>query len=393
MESFKTMVNLLVCQKSKIKDWKEHFEKYYFIQVYDLTKPKELSEFEGVMVGGKHRVIGIINYELAFRRIQLLSLHDFTLMLDESSLIQNESAKRTKFIMQLQPKNLILLSGTPTGGKYENLYSQLHLLGWEISKDLYWKQYVETEWVETSDGYFRKDVIGYKNVDRLKDKLAAHGAVFMKTTDAGITLPPMNKIQLKVPVSKEYKKFRKTKLIEIEGKELVGDSVLTDMLYQRMLCGQYNQDKLEAFKDLAESTEERLLVFYNFNDELEKLKTIAEELEKPISIVNGEIKDTKNFEKFSNAILFGQYQASSMGLNLQACWQTVYFTLPLSSELFEQSHARTNRIGQNQPCFYYYLMCEGSIEEHILDTLNLRKDYTDELFKRYNQKNDKKTKK
>lgn len=337
--------------------------------------------------------IGIINYELAFRRMQLLSLHDFTLMLDESSLIQNESAKRTKFIMQLQPKNIILLSGTPTGGKYENLYSQLHLLGWEISKDLYWKQYVETEWVETSDGYFRKDVIGYKNVDRLKDKLAAHGAVFMKTTDVGITLPPMNKIQLKVPVSKEYKKFRKTKLIEIEGKELVGDSVLTDMLYQRMLCGQYNQDKLEAFKNLAESTDDRLIVFYNFNDELEKLKAIAEELEKPISIVNGEIKDTKNFEKFSNAILFGQYQASSMGLNLQACWQTVYFTLPLSSELFEQSHARTNRIGQNQPCFYYYLMCEGSIEEHILDTLNLRKDYTDELFKRYNQKNDKKTKK
>lgn len=66
-------------------------------------------------------IIGIINYELAFRRPELSKLSDFTLMLDESSLIQNETAKRSKFILKkLNPSNVILLSGTPTSGKYEN---------------------------------------------------------------------------------------------------------------------------------------------------------------------------------------------------------------------------------------------------------------------------------
>ena len=93
----------------------------------------------------------------------LKTLSGFTLMLDESSLIQNENAKRSKLILGLNPDNVILLSGTPTGGKYEKLWSQCRLLGWNISKELFWKQYIETEWVE-DDGFWRKQITGYKNV-------------------------------------------------------------------------------------------------------------------------------------------------------------------------------------------------------------------------------------
>ena len=59
----------------------------------------------------------------------------------------------------------------------------------------------------------------------------------------------------------------------------------------------------------------------------------------------------------------------------------VFYTLPLSSELYEQAKKRIHRIGQDQPCFYYQLICTGSIEERILATLEMRKDYTEELFK------------
>ena len=116
-------VNLLICQKSKIADWIEHFEKHYeHIQVLNLTDKKQFAAFEFVELSACVMVVGIINYELAWRRKQLLQLHDFTLMLDESSLIQNSKAKQSKFILKLQPKNVILLSGTPCSGRYENLY-------------------------------------------------------------------------------------------------------------------------------------------------------------------------------------------------------------------------------------------------------------------------------
>lgn len=350
----------------------EHFRQYYAIYVYDLTNKKDFTDFMFYAPRNEGSfIIGIINYELAFRRSKLAELKDFTLMLDESSLIQNETAKRSKFILKkLKPKNVILLSGTPTSGKYERLWSQMNLLGWNISKKMYYSQYVDVEY--TDEGY--PIIKGYKNVERLKRKMREHGCVFMKS-DEVLDLPEQNFINVDVPETKEYKHFKKHGIVKFNDVELVGDTTLTKLLYSRMLCGQYNSDKLKAFQDLVESTEDRLIIFYNFNDELERLTEICD---KPISIVNGQTKDLTAYISCNNSITFVQYQAGAMGLNLQKANKIIYFTPPLSSELFEQSKKRIHRIGQNQPCFYYQL--KSGIDYRIYDTLEMRKDFTDKLF-------------
>jgi len=379
--------NIIICQKSKINDWMKHFKDYYpRIQVYNLTDKKQLDDFishDTAWAGypGATMTVGIINYDLVFRRSELLQLEHFTLMLDESSQIQNDTAKRTKFILKMKPDNVILLSGTPTSGKYENLWSQMHLLGWEISKELYNRQYVN--WVKVEQDGFIHFVIDkeepYKNVDRLKKKMRDHGSVFMKTEEC-FDLPEQIFIPITVPKTKEYNTFRKKGLVTIEGTELVGDSTLTKRLYSRMLCGHYNKDKLQAFKDLASSTKDRLIVFYNFNAELDALQRIAAELERPVSQVNGHVKDLTAYENEEDSITLVQYQAGAMGLNLQKANKVVFFTLTDKSELFEQAKKRVHRIGQNKTCFYYLMMCKDSVEEVILETLNQRKDFTDELF-------------
>ena len=98
--------------------------------------------------------------------------------------------------------------------------------------------------------------------------------------------------------------------------------------------------------------------------------------------MNGSIKDLAAYELHSDSITFVQYQAGAMGLNLQKACRMVFFTLPLSSELFEQAKKRIHRIGQDRSCFYYELICKGSIEEKILETLEMRKDYTEKLFEK-----------
>lgn len=139
--------SILICQKSKIADWRSHFADYYRndISAYDLSDKKQYADFIENPVGFRYQ-LGIINYELVFRRPDLLNIHFITMMLDESSMITNPTAKRTKFIHKMNADNVILLSGTPTGGKYEKLWSQLRLLGWNISKELFFKQYVVQEW-------------------------------------------------------------------------------------------------------------------------------------------------------------------------------------------------------------------------------------------------------
>ena len=380
-------VNLVVCQKSKIQDWKDHFFQYYIDKMkcdesgawcYDLTDSNGID----MMMHSRYRtIIGIINYDLLWRRPELMKLTDFTLLLDESSLIQTETAKRSKFILKMQPKNVILLSGTPSGGRYEKLWSQMHLLGWSISKKMYWQQFVVVDYLDMLDRSI-PIVTGYKNVERLKRKMAEYGCQFLKT-DEVFDLPSQNFQKLRITASKEYRKFRQDKIVRLEdGTELVGDTTLTRMLYERQLCGIYSQEKLKAFADLLESTEDRLIVFYNFTKELEALKAICDASGRPYSVVNGSVKDLSAYDQKNDSVTFLQYQAGAMGLNLQKACRMVFFTLPLSSELYEQAKKRIHRIGQNNHCFYYQLICKGSVEERILKTLEMRKDFTEKLFEK-----------
>lgn len=398
-------VNLIVCQKSKVRDWMNHFKEHYpmTFTIIDGTKEKMDFIFKSLESNVCPTVI-VINYELAWRRKQLLQLENFTLMLDESSLIQNQKAKQTKFIMKMNPKNVILLSGTPTAGKYENLWSQINLLGWSISEKVYNSQYVN--WTTIEAGGVKHKIVDkadpYKNVDRLKRKLKEHGVIFMKTEEA-FELPEQVEIPVVVPSSKEYRKFCKDKVITINtlsliektddcsdfyGQdvtptvELVGDTQLTERLCKRQLCGMYSKEKLDAFRNLVESTRDRLIVFYNFNHELERLKGILKSMNRPVSVVNGSEKDLTAYEQEDDSVTLIQYQAGAMGLNLQKANKIIYFTIPDKSELFEQSKKRIHRIGQEKTCFYYFLLVRNSVETNeILPTLKVRKEWSDELFK------------
>lgn len=366
---FNTKYNLVVCQKSKVVDWVNHFKKFYPDKnVIDFTKPKARIE-PGIIV---------VNYELAWRRPELLHMQKLTLMLDESSMIQNETAKRSRFILKLFPDNVILLSGTPTAGKYEKLWSQCRLLGWNITKRDYYARYIIEREINIKTSQFPiKIVVGYRNVEELKNMLRFHGAYFLETEDV-LELPEQTFVTIDVPVTPQYRMFQKDRVVTVKDRTLVGDMTLNRLMYSRQLCGMYNANKLAAFADLLDSTDDRLVVFYNFNEELDALKAIAKG--RPISEINGHTKDQRAFDEHDNAVIFVQYQAGAMGLNLQKANKIVYFTLPLSSELFEQSKKRTHRIGQQNTCFYYTLLCRDSVEEKILESLNMRRDYTNALF-------------
>jgi len=380
-------VNLVICQKSKIDDWYRHFQDNYYsggadqniILPHNLTEPDGMAVFKwNIETSGGCQLVGIINYDLIFRRPELLEIKFNTILLDESSMIKNDTAKRTKTILKLKADNVILLSGTPTGGKYEELYSQLKLLGWDISKRQYWAEFIETRNIDVG-GFKLPIVTGYKNVGRLKRKMREYGCSFLKTEEV-FDLPEQIFTDVKISAPKEYKQFQRNKIVRFDGWELIGDTILTQMLYSRQLCGAFAPEKLNALGDLIESTNDRLIIFYNFNMDLEAIKAICKQLKRPFSQVNGSTKDLGAYDKHANSVTAIQYQAGAMGLNLQKANKIIYFAPPLSSELYEQSKKRIHRIGQEKPCFYYRLICKSSIETKIYEVLEQRKDYTEKLF-------------
>mgnify|MGYP003298750092 CR=1 FL=1 len=109
----------------------------------------------------------------------------------------------------------------------------------------------------------------------------------------------------------------KKSIVTIRNDELVGDTTLTKRLRARQICSEYSDDKREAFRDLVQSTNDRLIVFYNFTGELIELESVAMDLERPFSLVNGSIKRLTEYEECDDSITIIQYQAGAMGLNLQ----------------------------------------------------------------------------
>lgn len=362
--------NLLICQKSKIADWYKHFREYYT----DDYKPIIYNN-QPISQIPKNSVL-IVNYELAWRRPQFNDLNHYTLMLDESSNVKNERSKQSKFILNLRPNNVILLSGTPISGKYEELWSQCKLLGWHIGKTEFLKRYTIQKWNPILSFY---EIKGYQNIDELKTKLRAYGAVFMKTEEV-LDLPLQNDVDVACQSTKDYKTFAKDHYLVRDGEELIGDMAVTARLTLRKLAGVWNPNKLARVTELIESTNDRLIIFYNYDLELNALKKIIKKLKRPLSVVNGAKKDLKNYESKNNSVTLIQYQAGAMGLNLQKANKIIYFTLTDKSELFEQSKKRIHRIGQDRPCFYYYLLTDKSIEQKILAALKMRQDYTNKLF-------------
>lgn len=362
---------LVVCQKSKVADWVDHFEAHYDMPVVDLTKQDVCRDVEAVMV---------VNYDLIWRRPQLMELDDLALMFDESSLLQNATSKRTKAAMKLAGKadTLVLLSGTPVDGKYERLWTQLRMLGWDIDKKLFWRQYVESE-TTMREGFPITKVTGYKNEERLVRKMKGLGCDFLKTDDV-IDLPDQRFIRVDVPMSEYYRKFAKTNVITAFGREFVGDTVFGDLTAKRQLAAAYSRAKLEAFGDLLDGTSKRLVVFYNFDVELEGLTAELEKRCRRYGVLNGKAHDLSPFFDTDDGVALIQYQSGAMGVNLQQADTCVYFSPPLASSLFEQSKKRIHRVGQDKPCTYYELVSKGTVEDKIYDTLAMRRDYTEKLF-------------
>lgn len=379
-------VNLLICQKSKVNDWVYHFNfNYPTTLVIDYTQKRNQIKAEDIIYYSNHSiVVVIVNYELAWRRSELLRLDNFTLMLDESSMIQNPKAKQTKFVMKLRPDACILLSGTPCGGKFENLYTQSKLLGCDITKRQFEENFVNFEVIKGMGGFPVRIVdrkTPYKNIPQLKAMLHLHGAVFMKTEEV-MNLPEQNFVTVYCPLTKDYRTFLKERVVEIGEREFLGNTPLAFRLGLRQLASGYSKEKLSVFKDLISSTSDRLIVFYNFTQELEALKEICHEMNRPVSVMSGQEKDLRAYEEESDSITFCQYQAGAMGLNLQKANKVIYFSLPERSELFEQSKKRIHRINQKHTCTYYIIQSVSSIDQKIYMALEKKQDYTEQLFKK-----------
>lgn len=390
-ETWNTPTLICLVLKSTVSQWTEELAEQTDRQVfngYKKTKKDGIKPFIDA-AGRKALVIGYDAYKAKSAAELRQYINDneenVTMVCDESSLIGHMASERTKAVMKTKTKHRLLLSGTPcSGGKMECMIPTMSMLGWNITKEKFLQQFCHVyEWTDPTRPWMTIPIIqGYKNIDKLREGLQEHGGSFITMEEAGVQLPETTEQIISIQTPPEYRKFMKNGIVKIGDTEIIGENNLTKMLYARQICSVYNPAKAAALEELLQQAgDEPVVIFYNWTAELYVLQKIREKLGRPMSIVNGQKKDLKEYEAGTpGTVILCQYQAASMGLNLQKARICIFYSQCLSYSDYEQAKARIHRIGQSRNCNFYNLICEGSIEEDILETLEQRKDYTEQLF-------------
>jgi SNF2 family DNA or RNA helicase len=84
-------------------------------------------------------------------------------------------------------------------------------------------------------------------------------------------------------------------------------------------------------------------------------------------------------ESTEGGVLIVQIQAGAEGIDLTKASRGVYYSLPYSLALYEQSLARLYRPGQTKDVQFTYLLAEDTIDESIYTCLQNKKDLITEV--------------
>ena len=315
-------------------------------------------------------------------------------VIDELSSFKNHQSKRFKAFMKVRPKlkRIVGLTGTPAGNGLMDLYAEFRLLDMGERLGRFISQY--------RDAYFQPDkrngmiIYSYKPLpyaeqqiyDRISDI-----TISMKATDH-LKMPELISseytVQLTEKQKEKYEKLKKELVLTSDDNEVTAANAaaLSNKLSQMASGAVYSDDgsivevhdgKLDALEDIIESMNGKpLLVAYWFKHDLERIK-------KRFDV--REIKSSEDISDWNNGkipVALIHPASAGHGLNLQSGGSTlVWFSLPWSLELYQQTNARLWRQGQTaSTVVIQHIITKDTIDAKILNALKAKDTTQAELI-------------
>ena len=349
----------------------------------------------------------VVNYDAIIRRDQEWAIMDVLsafdadiLILDESHYVKNATAKRSLAAHKLGTKarHVLLLTGTPIGNKYLDLYSQLKVIDPMIWRDPYkgdamsWTRfrYMYGVWGGRT-GY---ELRGYQNLDDLRARYKPYVMTVRKR--ACLDLPKETDVNIPVKMSQHawevYSIFSETGYVVHRTHEIEAPIVLTKLLRLRQMTGgwvhdtsgqilELHRDKLNVLGSLLadlESAERKVLVFAAFVAEMEAICELA----RTDLLIRGGVSDARRrsvvreFQRTLRSQVLVLHAGSAEALDgLQSvCSDAIFFSKDHSWIKYQQSRGRLVRSGQEDPVTFYHLTVKGSVDNLVDQALREKKN-------------------
>lgn len=304
------------------------------------------------------------------------------LVIDESSSFKNPASMRFKALKKVAylSDRLVLLTGTPAPNSLMDVWSQIYLIDQGERLGKFITQYREAYFIKNYNGF------GYTLNPKYEATIQAKikDVCISMTAEDYLDLPErVDNVQgLKLKNMDKYAEFKKQEVLKLEesGTEItpMNAAGLYSKLLQFSNGAVYDEEKnmhvvdntkLDMLETLVEELNgEPVLIFYSFQSDKDRiLKRIKGSVEMPKK--DGALMvDRWNAKEVP--ILLAHPASIGHGLNMQyGGHNMIWFGLPWSLELYQQSIKRLDRQGQTKTVMNTMLIGEGTVEELVLERL------------------------
>ena len=317
--------------------------------------------------------------------------------IDESTVIKNHSAKRTKASIRVSKtaKYKRILTGSPITKSPLDLYSQFLFLNEELlgfrSYYAFCSRYADMI-RRTSSSHSYNQILGFRNLEELTESIQPFS--YRVTKDECLDLPDKNYIKRSIELTPEQKKMynqmKKTAVALLDDMEMVtANAVITQLLrLHQISCGFVNTDdgNLIRFKNnrmsellsILEEVDGKVIIWANYRHDI---MAIEMELARAYgsSSVASYFGDTPGEERQNIVDRFqenrdlrffvGQPRTGGYGLTLTAAKTVIYYSNSYDLEVRLQSEDRAHRIGQTSSVTYIDIVAEKTVDEKIVTAL------------------------
>ena len=354
---------IVVCPLSILENWKSEIHKWSKLNAYTYrgAKAKRDKEYDTWLYNGG---ILLTNYEQCFHLVKKKDKPAIDLLVvDEAHYIKNPQTNRAKHVKELAniAEYKLFMSGTPLENNLVEMMQLIDILNPTLSKQI------------------RKDQ-NRLTIEQFKERLAT---VYLRRKRKEVLqeLPKMSIIERWSSFTDEEQKFYDKCVDEAS---LSGLGALVKM--RRAAFIDDESEKIAQIKEIAQEAKDmnrKVIVFSFFKNSV--LKRLAMLLPTSMEdVLSGDLSPgnrQKLIDKFNQSttsnVLLAQIEAGGVGLNIQTANIVILCEPQWKPSTEQQAISRVYRMGQTRDVIVYRLLTKDSIDESMVDLIDIKQDIFD----------------
>ncbi len=335
---------------------------------------------------GKSQDIGkfdfyIINYELLEKRlIDLSKLNIRTLVCDEVQNLRSKSTKKYAAVKKLAAlksiKYRIGLSGTPIYNRGSEIWPIVDILRPGLLGSF--KEFCEYFCYVNDKG---KAIVLENKRESLREELCRH--VMLRRKKSDVLKELKDKVRYKEFIDSDSTYYNKEldkiwKKLETEQKEAEtafdkSASFHRAIQSERQAAGVAKLPHVINFVKNIMEIDESVVVFCHHRAIHDLLHNSLSEFN-PASIIGGQSDNKRQlqidmFQEGKTKLMIAGLRAGNLGINLTRAKYVIFAELDWSPAIHRQAEDRLHRIGQKNTVFAYYLIGNGTLDDHVAKIL------------------------